>query len=81
MCVSKREYIYIYIFSDTFIIIDPSQSYQGIWPGQRPTRLHTVTAAQGISAIQVPKKSPLASLLRDIYLVWLWSSSAAWKPR
>ena len=68
VCVSKRVYIYIYIFSDTFIIIDPSQSYQGIWPGQPLIRLHAVTAAQGISATRCLKKRPELALSHGNYL-------------
>jgi len=68
VCVSKRVYIYIYIFSDTFIIIDPSQSYQGVWPGQPPIRLHAVTALQGISATRCLKTALQLALPHGNYL-------------
>jgi len=58
MCVCEREYIYIYIyFIDTFIIIDTSQSCQGVCPYRQVIRLYTGTAAQGFSAYQGLKRA------------------------
>lgn len=66
MCVCVREIIYIYIyFIDTFIIIDTSQSCQGVWPYRSMIRLYTGTAAQRVSAYRVPKEA-LASLLEAL---------------